>query len=738
MISKKHCIDTQKKNIKSTYSKEQKTLFAIRCVLLIFLFLFLSSGVMAIDDQFRPFTAKDMLRIVRASGTTISPTGDLMAYATADVFQEGDIRTRKPASFLWVIPTTGGQARLVLNKELRRELVWSPDGKRLAFFHKGEDGWRLSVWDKASNRIKSLGERFEVGNGLSVQWDPSGKRLVYSVPVKEEDPGEPPRVQVVKSTDKRIPGDWFFVNKRKARLAIVDVSSGNGNRLLAEPIYLRSFKVAPDGEHLIYSATSPETLGIIRGEKNETFVLSLSGGQARKALSEGEAQRFFWSPDGKDLLYLKKGKLMAVPMEGGKPKVFIESLKISVGMPVWSPDGKRFVSLVKDNSIQDPEIETPQPGMNTIARPFMDLYLVSADDGTARNITPSFEDNVSDPVWRPDGKAVFFKATNNQTYDETIYRYTLNDQKLVALIQGKESYGNLSVASGLLALTIQDATHPQDLWVLDSTNGTKTRLTELNPQLSKFRFSKPELFYYYNADGEKLSALLYKPVDFKPGQKAPVITSVYEKLTQNIHRFNARNQIFLNHGYALLLPNVKVKVGETATSFVECVVPAVNTVRAMGFTNGRFGLTGASFGGYSTSYLITQTDIFACAISRATPPELFRNWASGRDRDSYNIVSGQARMAANPYEARERYISQSAFFHLDKVKTPVLIMHGVKDYTVLYGEAEMMFYALRQLGKEATFVSYTYGGHGLSGNSLPDTLDVNRRMLEWFDKYLKN
>ena len=157
----------------------------------------------------------------------------------------------------------------------------------------------------------------------------------------------------------------------------------------------------------------------------------------------------------------------------------------------------------------------------------------------------------------------------------------------------------------------------------------------------------------------------------------------------------------------------------------------------MGFTNGRFGITGGSFGGYSTSYLITQTDIFACAISRATPPELFRNWASGRDRDSYNIVSGQARMAANPYEARERYISQSAFFHLDKVKTPVLIMHGVKDYTVLYGEAEMMFYALRQLGKEATFVSYTYGGHGLSGNSLSDTLDVNRRMLEWFDKYLK-
>jgi dipeptidyl aminopeptidase/acylaminoacyl peptidase len=195
--------------------------------------------------------------------------------------------------------------------------------------------------------------------------------------------------------------------------------------------------------------------------------------------------------------------------------------------------------------------------------------------------------------------------------------------------------------------------------------------------------------------------------------------------------------MFLNHGYAMLQPNVKVKVGETATSFVECVVPAVNTVRAMGFTNGKFAIWGGSFGGYSTSYLITQTDIFACAVSRATPPELFRNWASGRDRDSYNIVRGQARMAANPYEARERYIAQSAFFHLDKVNTPVMIMHGLKDYTILYGEGEMMFYALRQLGKEATLVLYTYGDHSLIRGSRSDALDVYHRMLEWFKKYLK-
>ena len=208
-------------------------------------------------------------------------------------------------------------------------------------------------------------------------------------------------------------------------------------------------------------------------------------------------------------------------------------------------------------------------------------------------------------------------------------------------------------------------------------------------------------------------------------------------MTPAIHRFDARDQMFISHGYAMLMPNVKVRVGQTADSFEKSVVPAVNAVREMGFTNGKFALWGHSFGAYATSNLITRTDIFAAAVSGATPPELFRNWASGRDRDSRNIETGQARMGGSPFEFPERYVSQSAFFHLDKVNTPVLILHGEKDLTILFGEGEMMFYALRQLGKTAEFVAYANGDHSLSRHSRADALDVNRRILEWFDRYLK-
>ena len=132
-------------------------------------------------------------------------------------------------------------------------------------------------------------------------------------------------------------------------------------------------------------------------------------------------------------------------------------------------------------------VRTASEWMYSIARPFMDLYLVSASSGEAKNLTSSFEDQVSNPTWSPGGKTVFFRTTDNQTYDESIYKYEVSNGKLTALTQGKESYRGLSTAPGKLALTVQSATHPPDLFLLDTDQGTRSQITELNPQLSQFR-----------------------------------------------------------------------------------------------------------------------------------------------------------------------------------------------------------------------------------------------------------
>jgi dipeptidyl aminopeptidase/acylaminoacyl peptidase len=687
------------------------------------------------------FGIDDMLAVRTFAGgqpIAVSPGGRRIAYVLTDRDDEWNIQEPRPTGHVYVQALAGGAPRALTSGAAHSSFpVWSPDGRRLAFIREEQGRGQTIIWDVERDQMRPVGDPIAARVYLAPQWDPTGNTLVVAAALADAPP-QPYRVRVVKSTDARIPGDQFFTDERKALLTAIDVASGRATPLTEAPVVLRSFRLSPAGTALLYTAPDPATLGVIGKEQNDTFVLPVVGSGARPAAARklAERGRFSWSPDGKQLLFSKNGRLMSVPADApGEARPWRDAFTLSAGEPIWSPDGSRFATLVADPSVTDPELEPVKPGMYTTAQPFMDVYIVSAD-GSATNITGGFDDQVSDPVWSADGAALYFRATNNTTYDETIYRYTVAGGRLDPIVRGPESYGRPMAAGASIALPIEDATHPGDVWLVSAT-GRRTRVTDLNPQLARFTFSKPELFYYYNADGERLGALLYRPAGLPTGTKVPVITWVYEKMTPAIHRFNARDQMFISHGYAMLMPNVKVKVGRTADSFEKCVVPAVNAVREMGFTNGRFGLWGHSFGAYATSNLITRTDMFAAAVSGATPPELFRNWASGRDRDSRNIETGQARMGGSPFEYPERYFSQSAFFHLNQVTTPVLILHGEKDLTILFGEGEMMFYALRQLGKTAEFVAYANGDHSLSRHSRADTIDVNTRILDWFGRYLK-
>jgi dipeptidyl aminopeptidase/acylaminoacyl peptidase len=688
------------------------------------------------------FTAEDLLAMRSFAGnqpTAVSSTGRWVAYVLADGADEWNVQEPRPTGYVTVQTLAAGKAgtpRALTSGAAHSSFpVWSPDGKRLAFIREEQGKGRVVVWDAERDQQTPVGGELTPRLYRAPPGDPTGKALIVAAAIPDA-PVQPYRVRSVKNTDARIPGDQFFTDERKATLTSIDTATGAATALTAAPVVLRSFRLAPNGRQLLYVAPAPETLGVIGKEQNDTFVLPIDGARPAAARKLSERGRFSWAPDSRSILFVKAGRLMSMPADGtGEAKPWQESFKLSVSEPVWSPDASRFAALVADSTVTDPELEPVKPGMYTTAQPFNDVHIVLAD-GSSKNITTGFEDQVSDPVWSPDGSAVFFRAVNNKTYDETVYRYSVADQKLDAIARGQETYGRFTPAIGGVIATVEDATHSDDLWLLGAS-GQRTRITELNPQLARFKFSKPELFYFNNADGERLGALLYKPAGMSATDKVPVITWVYEKMTPAIHRFDARQQMYISHGYAMLMPNVKVRVGQTADSFEKCVIPAVNAVREMGFTNGKFGLWGHSFGAYATSNLITRTDIFSAAVSGATPPELFRNWASGRDRDSRNIETGQARMGGSPFEYPERYFSQSAFFHLDKVNTPVLILHGEKDLTILFGEGEMMFYALRQLGKTAELVAYANGDHSLSRHSRADALDVNRRILEWFERYLK-
>src|SRR5690606_15434317 len=134
-------------------------------------------------------------------------------------------------------------------------------------------------------------------------------------------------------------------------------------------------------------------------------------------------------------------------------------------------------------------------------------------------------------------------------------------------------------------------------------------------------------------------------------------------------------------------------------------------------------------GGYAGLFLISHVDIFSAAVVRAPPSEFFSTWGDGRDRDIYTIERGQARTGGTPWEVPERYIANSPFFHADRVRTPVLILHGEKDFTVPFQQGELMFYALRALGRTAEFAIYREGDHSIVRGSRHDFLDYYNRTL---------
>ena len=343
--------------------------------------------------QSRAFTAEDMLGLVQISGrVSLAASGDRIAYMLPDPREEWNILERLPLGTVYMQrlegPSAGPPVPLGSDGQRSSFPVFSPDGSRLAFFIGEAGGTRLAVWRADTGETRSIGAPFRGKATMPPQWA-SDARVVYARPAASIDVGERTRVRVLQSTDEVLPGDAFFANKSRAGLVVVDVVTGAGRTLLEDDAPLRRFDVSPDGEHVIAVQPSPATMGIARREQSETFLWRLDAGGAPRKIT-GRGERMSWLPDGR-LVWRSGGRLLTLgandrgPAEGGSAVPFMPGLGAQFTPLTWSPDGTSFVSLVADPSITDPEIEAPQPGMYTIARPFTDLYLVSSVDGTERH-----------------------------------------------------------------------------------------------------------------------------------------------------------------------------------------------------------------------------------------------------------------------------------------------------------------------------------------------------------------
>lgn len=317
------------------------------------------------------------------------------------------------------------------------------------------------------------------------------------------------------------------------------------------------------------------------------------------------------------------------------------------------------------------------------------------------------------------------------------------------LVMGRRQFGNLvkSRDGNQVVFTAGSFTEFPDLHATDVSFAQPKRLSTANPQMAEMAWGTSELMRYRNADGKILSAALYKPANFDPAKKYPMIVYIYERLSQNVHDFveprpghSINASFYTSNGYVVLMPDIVYEVGYPGASALKCVLPAVDQAVSLGFVDPeRVGIQGHSWGGYQIAYMVTRTNRFRAAAPGALVGNMFSaydgiRWGPGIPRQ-FQYEKGQSRIGGSPWEMPMRYIENSPLFMADRVTTPLLMLHNDADDAVPWYQGIEFFLALRRLGKEAYMFTYNGEPHGI--RKRPNQKDYAMRLHQFFDYYLK-
>ncbi|MEA2787484.1 MAG: hypothetical protein QOF71_3588 [Candidatus Eremiobacteraeota bacterium] len=284
-----------------------------------------------------------------------------------------------------------------------------------------------------------------------------------------------------------------------------------------------------------------------------------------------------------------------------------------------------------------------------------------------------------------------------------------------------------------------------DLWASAALPVAATRVSDANPQAPHYAWGRSRLIDYTNARGEKLRGILTVPDGFDAHKRYPMLVYVYEKMSDGLHTYVTPQSgtvvnlaRYANHGYVVLQPDIRYRIGHTTASAVDCVSAAVKHVVAMGFVDAkRIGMAGHSYGGYEVNALVTHSGIFRAVESGASDsdlPSLYGGfWQSGDVQQAYYERS-QGRIGATPWDRPDLYVENSPLFFVQHVRAPYLRLQNDQDGNVPYGQGVEFFTALRRAGKEAYMFSFIGEGHGLAKQPNKDYWTVH--LDEFFDHFL--
>jgi dipeptidyl aminopeptidase/acylaminoacyl peptidase len=339
---------------------------------------------------------------------------------------------------------------------------------------------------------------------------------------------------------------------------------------------------------------------------------------------------------------------------------------------------------------------------------------------------------------------LILSALNNDTKESGYWRAKIGTSAAPErLVMGPKSYSGLVKARKADEYELRQSTYGEypDLWV-GSSIGQTVKVTDVNPQEKEIPRGTVELVSWLSDDGVKLQGMLYKPEGFDPSKKYPLIVYYYEKLSDGLHGYvaptgrNVVNPLVYNSlGYVVFFPDIVYTIGAPGPSAAKCIIPGVQSLIAKGFIDPRrMGITGQSWGGYESAYLITVTNMFAAAVPNAAVVNMTSaydgiRWQTGIARQG-QYEHGQSRIGGSLWEYPERFVENSPLFHLDRVTTPIMWMENDADGAVPWYQGIEFYLAMRRLKKEAYMISYNGEGHNPSKRA--NQKDIDKKMQEFF------
>ncbi|HTO75828.1 MAG TPA: prolyl oligopeptidase family serine peptidase [Thermoanaerobaculia bacterium] len=661
---------------------------------------------------------------------------------------------------VWVADTATADARnLTDGKGSSWAPHWSPDGRTLAFYSDRDGAARLWSWSAASGELRRVSDAIVRPWGASAMaWTPDGRSLVLPVvpegmtleqmanlgqpAAKDKSPGGGPTVTVFAfhpgaPKDETAAAAWS-VELLRCDLAVIDAATGSVRRIASNEKIGGSW-ISPDGARVAYTIHRGFESAQSQQQLYELRVVPIGGGPPR-ALAARIPQQFgigvSWSPDGKTLAYLtEKGDCFLVPAAGGDPRAATQKphppfLEDDSTVPYFSPRGDALFFLAANA-----------------------VWRVGRADGSAAELAKVAGRQMRVLVPGRSPGSLVAATRDDETKNEGLVEVDLESGRVTRLREAPANLGRdpafrLSAAPGGIVFAEQDAGRAEDLWFLAPGASEPRRLTRTNPDFDGYAMGRARLVEWLSADGVPCKGALLLPAGYAEGTRYPLVVFVYNgsRLSNGIHSFGMRAgwgtddnfQLLATRGYAVLLPDAPSDRRDQMRDLPRTVLPGVNRVVDLGIADPeRLGVMGHSNGGYSTLALVTLTTRFKAAVMRAGLGNFVSFYGElGRDGTHYGLgVAESAFGMGNPWDSRARYIENSPVFFLDRVQTPLLIVHGSNDDAVAVHLAEEVFVDLRRLGKEVVLARYEGEGHSLE--SFANQLDYVNRMLAWFGDHLK-